>query len=36
MRTIVVAVEESERSLDALALARRIAGRSDGLLLACA
>jgi nucleotide-binding universal stress UspA family protein len=36
MRTIVVGVEESERSLDALALARRIAGRSGGLLLVCA
>jgi nucleotide-binding universal stress UspA family protein len=36
MSTIVVGVEESERSLDALALARRIARRADALLLICA
>jgi nucleotide-binding universal stress UspA family protein len=36
MRTIVVGVEESERSLDALALARRLAARADALLLVCA
>jgi nucleotide-binding universal stress UspA family protein len=36
MSTIVVGVEESERSLDALALARRLARRADALLLVCA
>lgn len=36
MATIVVGVEESERSLDALALARRLAGCGDTLLLVCA
>ncbi|MGZ6672067.1 MAG: universal stress protein [Solirubrobacteraceae bacterium] len=36
MGSIVVGVEESERSLDALALARRLAGRGDALLLVCA
>ena len=36
MGTIVVGVEESERSLDALALARQLAGRGDALLLVCA
>jgi nucleotide-binding universal stress UspA family protein len=36
MSTIVIGVEESERSLDALALARRIARRADALLLVCA
>ncbi len=36
MLTIVVGVEESERSLDALALAHRLAGRDGVLLLVCA
>lgn len=36
MRTIVVGVDASERSLDALALARRLAGRGTGLVLVCA
>ena len=36
MLTIVVGVEESERSLDALVLARRLAGRDGTLLLLCA
>jgi nucleotide-binding universal stress UspA family protein len=36
MRTIVVGVEESEHSLDALTLARRLAGRDGALLLVCA
>jgi nucleotide-binding universal stress UspA family protein len=36
MRTIVVGVEESERSLDAVALACRLAERADALLLVCA
>lgn len=36
MLTIVVGVEESEHSLDALALARRLAGRDGTLLLVCA
>ena len=35
MLTIVVGVEESEHSLDALALARRLAGRDGDLLLVC-
>jgi nucleotide-binding universal stress UspA family protein len=36
MRTIVVGVEGSDRSLDALALARRLAGRDGALVLVCA
>jgi nucleotide-binding universal stress UspA family protein len=36
MFTIVVGVEKSERSLDALVLARRLAGRDGTLLLVCA
>jgi hypothetical protein len=36
MGTVVVGVEESDRSLDALALARRLACRADALLLVCA
>jgi nucleotide-binding universal stress UspA family protein len=36
MLTIVVGVEESEHSLDALTLARRLAGRDGALLLVCA
>ena len=35
MLTIIVGVEESEYSLDALALARRLAGRDGDLLLVC-
>jgi nucleotide-binding universal stress UspA family protein len=36
MGTVVVGVEESDRSLDALALACRLACRADALLLVCA
>ena len=36
MGTVVVGVEESDRSLDALALARRLACRADALVLVCA
>jgi nucleotide-binding universal stress UspA family protein len=36
VRTIVVGVDSSERSLDALALARRLADRGTGTVLVCA